>query len=718
MSGDRHDRLDAMAGGSGGADDEVPPAPRGLGDRSRPRLLLYAPPPAVGRAYVQLLEAEGYDVLLATDPAAAEALLASTAPRLVVAVVPVLAPALRRRWRELQPRATLRVFPGLGEMLDDLVVPSRSLLEFTVRSLAAVVGLLDGSRGVSPERVQRALALAEGAAAELKLDLRERATARLAAVLHEVPNLLGISAEADEGAAPTERFGRAAFERLLAEFFAALGAPLPLGGEPDAPEAGEGPVAAHHIAAAAVRLAQLCELADSQPELSLRRHHHLHPLAVEAVLAAWQRRRAEPRGRVLIVDSDVAASNLLALRLRNEGYEVAVVADGRSALDQVRRQPPGLVLAETVLPRLDGFGLLDALKREGSGRIPFVFLSARADALSVNKGLLLGAADYLPKGINPEVLLTKIQRLLVQEIGLADVAARISLADISATAADYPQVTYDELAAGTVILGRFHVEADLGEGGMGKVFRARDSRLEESVVLKVMRPSLSDDAAVLRRFKREIRLARRITHPSVVRIFDFWEAGPLKFVTMEALDGTDLRRELARRGAFPVPVALRVAAEVLEALEAAHAVGVLHRDVKPHNVLMLPTGKIKVLDFGIAQGLDGEAIDAAAGDGLVGTPEYVSPEQILGEPLDVRSDLYSTGVLLFELLTDRLPFRADSRAAVARLRLAQDAPPPSSLAAAVPPAVDELVGQLLRRDPRERFASAADALAALRSLRR
>jgi serine/threonine-protein kinase len=253
---------------------------------------------------------------------------------------------------------------------------------------------------------------------------------------------------------------------------------------------------------------------------------------------------------------------------------------------------------------------------------------------------------------------------------------------------------------------------------MGKVFRARDTRLEESVVLKVMRPSLSDDAAVLRRFKREIRLARRITHPSVVRIFDFWEAGPLKFVTMEALDGTDLRRELARRGAFPVPVALRVAAEVLEALEAAHAVGVLHRDVKPHNVLMLPTGKIKVLDFGIAQGLDAEASDAAAGDGLVGTPEYVSPEQILGEPLDVRSDLYSTGVLLFELLTDRLPFRADSRAAAARLRLAQDAPPPSAFAAAVPPAVDELVGQLLRRDPRERFLSAADALAALRALRR
>jgi serine/threonine protein kinase len=148
-------------------------------------------------------------------------------------------------------------------------------------------------------------------------------------------------------------------------------------------------------------------------------------------------------------------------------------------------------------------------------------------------------------------------------------------------------------------------------------------------------------------------------------------------------------------------------------------VGVLHRDVKPHNVLMLPTGKVKVLDFGIAQGLDADAPDAGTlGGGLVGTPEYVSPEQLLGEPLDARSDLYSTGVLLFELLTGALPFQAESRVTGARLRLAQEAPPPSALNAAVPAAVDEFVGRLLRRDPQQRFATAAEALAALRTLRR
>ena len=393
------------------------------------------------------------------------------------------------------------------------------------------------------------------------------------------------------------------------------------------------------------------------------------------------------------------------------------VADGRAALDEIRRDPPGLVISEAVLPRLDGFALLDAMAREARV-VPFVFLSSRSDALSVNKGLLLGAADYLGKPADPEVLLTKIQRLLAGAVDAGE-RSRLSLSDFAAAGGDEPgAVSYEELAPGAVILGRFRLLRALGEGGMGKVFRARDERLEEDVVLKVMKPQLSHDAAVLERFKREIRLARKITHPHVVRIFDFWEAGPLKFLTMEFLEGANLRIELSRRGAFPVPVALRVADQLLQALAAAHAVGVVHRDVKPHNLVMLPSGSVKVLDFGIAQALEGSFTEPAAVTGLVpGTFEYMSPEQVSGEGLDPRSDLYSAGLVIYELLAGEPAFRGSDRVAVAQQRLTRAPKPPSAINPKVPAAVDGFVLSLLARERDDRPPSARDALAALARLR-
>jgi serine/threonine-protein kinase len=284
------------------------------------------------------------------------------------------------------------------------------------------------------------------------------------------------------------------------------------------------------------------------------------------------------------------------------------------------------------------------------------------------------------------------------------------------SATGLPSVNYEELKPGTDILGRFQIEADLGEGGMGKVFKARDIKLEEQVVLKVMKPGFAED--VLKRFKREIRLARKITHPGVVRIYDFWEAGPLTFVTMEFLEGSDLRNEIKRRGAFPPPVALRIATEIFEALSAAHDVGVVHRDMKPHNVLMLPTGRIKVLDFGIAQGLEPNVADAVTAAGaILGTPEYMSPEQLMGDSIDPRTDIYSTGVLLYEILTGQLPFQDRNRVATAQKRLTTDPDAPSTRIANIPPAVDALVLHLLKRNRDERHPTAKEVIADLAQIR-
>jgi serine/threonine-protein kinase len=334
----------------------------------------------------------------------------------------------------------------------------------------------------------------------------------------------------------------------------------------------------------------------------------------------------------------------------------------------------------------------------------------------MNKGLLLGAADFLPKPINTEVLLTKLQKLTGQAFAAADASARLTLSDVTRGAEEQPTVRYSELTSGVTILNRFRLVADLGEGGMGKVFKARDERLEEDVVIKVMKESLTGDPKTLEHFKREIRLARKISHPSVVRIFDFFEVGTLKFVTMEFLKGTDLASEIAKRGAFPIGVTLRIAGEFFEGLAAAHDLNVVHRDIKPHNVYLLADGHIKILDFGIAQGLDPERPDHTVTQSIIGTPDYMSPEQLLGQKLDARTDIYSAGIMLYELLTGSTPFEGDDLTARITARLNRDPDPPSRRVPRVPAEVDNFVLRLLARNRDQRLKDARSAATEARDL--
>lgn len=675
---------------------------------------------------MKLLESEGYDVVLAQDPDAAESLLRSTSPEWILALAPAVGGEVLDRWREVAPQVEIRVVPSLSQVLQEQLAPPKQLLGFTIRVLGFASGLIAKPLGIPMSRYAQVLQIAEKAAKALDFDARRLTTVRLASVIGGLARALysdAAEAQDEDVSAKTELATNGS--AMVADFAQAMGCPFPVGSQPpEGPKESRSPTPGE-VVEAATRLILFREQEDPDPTLALRRlalanesgDSELHPAAVEAVLAASGGPSGKERASVLLVDGDKGNRNLLALRLTNEGYTVRTAEDGRRALEEIRRQPPGLVLTEAVLPGIDGFALLDAAKREGRS-IPFLFLSSRADPLSVNKGLLLGAVDFIAKPVNFEVLLTKLEKVLAQAVDLTGVSARLSLSDVTmGGATEYPPVQYNELLPGTTILGRFHIEADLGEGGMGKVFKARDERLEEQVVIKVMKPGFSDD--VLRRFKREIRLARKITHPGVVRIFDFWEADPLKFVTMEFLEGTDLRAEIKRRGAFPVPVALRVGSEILEALAAAHDVGVVHRDMKPHNVVMLPSGKVKVLDFGIAQGLEPNTPDAAtvAGGAILGTPEYMSPEQLMAEKLDPRTDLYSVGVMLYELLTGDLPFTSEDRIAAARMRLVSDPPPLTSKKPDVPDKVEGVVLRLLQRKRDQRYASAKEALADLARLR-
>jgi DNA-binding response OmpR family regulator len=717
---ERRDRLGGMVG-RGGADRPKATLEPGARTVLRRRALLFAPPPAPAGAYVQLLEAEGYDVLVALDPPAAEALIRSAPPKLVLAVAPTLGPELIEAWRALAPEADVRVLPGFSALLEERIAAPGELAEFAARGFSALSALLSSARGAPTPRSAEVARLADAAARALGLPAADAMTVRLWAALYEIPEHLGLaevpSAPASHGDGPDDR------NRILAEFARGLASPFPIGADPPpGPSEARAPVPGE-VVEAVVRFVLLKEAGEKDPVLALRREaageRPLHPAAVEAVVAT-SREEEGARGTLLLADPDAPARNVLALRLRNEGYAVRTVGDGRAALEEVRRERPGLILAEAVLPGLDGFALLDSLKQEGRGTIPFVFLSSRSDSLSVNKGLLLGASDYLGKPVNVEVLLTKLEKILGRGIEAREASSRLSLSDLSmGAAATYPTVTFEELQPGVLLMGRFRIQAELGEGAMGKVFKALDERLEEVVVLKVMKIPLGGDTRVLELFKREIRLARKITHTGVVRIHDFWEAGPLSFVTMEYLEGQDLSLAIKKRGAFPVPVAVRVAGELFEALAAAHAVGVVHRDIKPHNVLLLPTGQIKVLDFGIAQGLEASAPDVRTLSGtIVGTPAYMSPEQILGERVDARTDLYSAGVVFYEVLTGDVPFRGENSMATVTMHLNTPAPPPSERNASVTPALDAVVLRLLAKDRRQRPAEAREVASELRALKR
>ncbi|MEM1413402.1 MAG: protein kinase [Myxococcota bacterium] len=262
------------------------------------------------------------------------------------------------------------------------------------------------------------------------------------------------------------------------------------------------------------------------------------------------------------------------------------------------------------------------------------------------------------------------------------------------------------LARRSVLAGRYELRGLLGVGGMGAVYRALDLELDELVALKMLRRELTQADGALERFRREVKLARRVTHPNVARTFDIGrDEGGARFLTMELVDGPSLARRLVDQR-LPSAEVLRIAGAVCEGLRAAHAVDVVHLDLKPDNVLTAGE-RVVVTDFGIARYARG---DAARTGGIVGTPAYMAPEQVLGTPTDPRADLYAFGLLLFEMLAGTPAFVGDSPLAVASARLVRPPPDLAEHRPDLPPALVTLVRELLAREPEGRPESAAAVL--------
>ncbi|MGW2015697.1 protein kinase domain-containing protein [Streptomyces sp. NPDC001927] len=270
-------------------------------------------------------------------------------------------------------------------------------------------------------------------------------------------------------------------------------------------------------------------------------------------------------------------------------------------------------------------------------------------------------------------------------------------------------------AGGSVANGRYQLRDLLGEGGMASVYLAYDSALDRQVAIKTLHTELGREQSFRERFRREAQAVAKLSHTNIVSVFDTGEdtldGSVMPYIVMEYVEGQPLGSVLAsdvrQFGAMPADKALKVTADVLAALDTSHEMGLVHRDIKPGNVMMTKRGVVKVMDFGIARAMQSGVTSMTQTGMVVGTPQYLSPEQALGRAVDARSDLYSVGIMLFQLLTGRLPFDADSPLAIAYAHVQEEPVAPSSINRSVTPAMDALVARALKKNPNERFPSAA-----------
>lgn len=269
----------------------------------------------------------------------------------------------------------------------------------------------------------------------------------------------------------------------------------------------------------------------------------------------------------------------------------------------------------------------------------------------------------------------------------------------------------EELTTGSYFAGRYQIIEELGKGGMGRVYRALDKELDEEVALKLIKPEIASDKNTIERFHNELKLARKISHRNVGRMYELMEEKGTRFITMEYVAGENLKSTIRRIGQLPVGKSIAIAKQICEGLSEAHRLGIVHRDLKPNNIMLDKEGQARILDFGIARSLKAKGI---TGQGvMIGTPEYMSPEQVEGKDVDHRSDIYSLGIILYEMLTSRVPFEADTPFAVGVKQKSEIPKPPKTLNTQIPEDLNTVILKCLEKDEEKRFQNVQALLSEL-----
>ena len=261
---------------------------------------------------------------------------------------------------------------------------------------------------------------------------------------------------------------------------------------------------------------------------------------------------------------------------------------------------------------------------------------------------------------------------------------------------------------GKILAERYELIEKVAEGGMARVYRGRDLLLKRTVAVKVLKDQMTGDAGFIRRFEREAQSAAALSHPHIVNIYDVGEKEGTYFMVMEYVDGKNLKEYIREKGRLSAHEAIRIARQIAEALAEAHKAGVVHRDIKPQNILFSREGKVKVTDFGIA--IAGDGVTVTAGDQIIGSVQYISPEQARGDVAGKQSDLYSLGIVLYEMVTGKVPFDGESPVAVAMKHIQEQIVPPRRLVEDLPKALDQIILKSVQKDSAERYMTAEEFL--------
>lgn len=332
-------------------------------------------------------------------------------------------------------------------------------------------------------------------------------------------------------------------------------------------------------------------------------------------------------------------------------------------------------------------------------------LRAKDDLLVALEGLRDQSQDRMASQAAPS-------RVSMSAVDVDATVMMPSASQLAAGALPQPQRKRLVLKEGDLFAARYRIEGVVGKGGMGVVLKAHDQQLDEDVAIKVIRPEHEVTADFLFQIKQEIRLARKISHKHVLRTHDFGDAEGIPFVSMEFLKGVTLKQLVDDRGALPIPLVLRIGRQVAEGLEAAHAVGVVHRDVKPLNVLFDARGDVKIMDFGLAAPVAARGTNEEGQ--IFGTPRYMAPEQVRGERVDPRTDLYALGIMLFELATGRPPYDDPNIGDLLRMQLQAPIPRVRDFLGHVPEGLEFLIERLMAKDTEHRPTSAAEVVESLK----